>query len=425
METLRMGSRGADVQLLQLALFRSGYYFGELDGIFGANTLRSVMQFQRNYNLPVNGVVGNSVWNQLLPYIKGYFVRKVRRGDTFWSLAQRYDTSVKSIITANPNVESQGLAVGQTLTIPFGFSVVPTNISYTSHLTAYVMEGLHARYPFLVRGSVGKSVMGKELLSLSIGNGTKEVAYNASHHANEWITTPVLLRYLEEYAFEYSRGGTVYGVPAAELYRKVTLLLVPLVNPDGVDLVTGALKSGNYYLTARGFAEQYPEVPFPSGWKANISGIDLNLQYPADWEEARRIKFEQGFTSPAPRDYVGRAPLEAPESRAMYDLTLNHDFSLILAYHSQGEIIYWKYKDYLPENSYEIARKMGESSGYTMEETPSESGNAGYKDWFIKQYNRPGYTIEVGLGENPLPISQFDEIYRKNVGILTLGMTEI
>ena len=67
---------------------------------------------------------------------------------------------------------------------------------------------------------------------------------------------------------------------------------------------------------------------------------------------------------------------------------------------------------------------MGRSSGYSVEDTPYASGFAGYKDWFIQDYNRPGYTIEVGLGESPLPLSQFDSIYRDNVGILTIGMTQ-
>ena len=57
-----------------------------------------------------------------------------------------------------------------------------------------------------------------------------------------------------------------------------------------------------------------------------------------------------------------------------------------------------------------------------MADTPYNSSFAGYKDWFIQEYNRPGYTIEAGLGENPLPISQFDNIYEKNIGILVLGM---
>lgn len=61
------------------------------------------------------------------------------------------------------------------------------------------------------------------------------------------------------------------------------------------------------------------------------------------------------------------------------------------------------------------------SSGYTLANTPYNSSFAGYKDWFIQNYNRPGYTIEAGIGINPLPISQFDEIYRDNIGILVLG----
>ena len=35
-----------------------------------------------------------------------------------------------------------------------------------------------------------------------------------------------------------------------------------------------------------------------------------------------------------------------------------------------------------------------------------------------QDFRRPGYTIEAGLGTNPLPFSQFDEIYRRNIGIL-------
>lgn len=126
-----------------------------------------------------------------------------------------------------------------------------------------------------------------------------------------------------------------------------------------------------------------------------------------------------------PRDYVGEGPLDQRESLAMYNFTLAHNFRLILAYHSQGEVIYWRFLDYLPPNSEYIGRQFANSSGYLLEDTPYASGFAGYKDWFIQTYNRPGYTIEVGLGENPLPISQFDSIYEKNIGILTLGMALI
>ena len=151
--------------------------------------------------------------------------------------------------------------------------------------------------------------------------------------------------------------------------------------------------------------------------------MDLNLQFPAGWEEARRIKFSQGFTSPAPRDFVGFGPLIEPESLAIYNFTLEHNFNLILAYHTQGKEIYWQFQNYAPENAEEIGNMFSTASGYLLADVPYNSSFAGYKDWFLQEYSRPGYTIEAGIGINPLPISQFDEIYRDNLGILVLGAT--
>ena len=193
-----------------------------------------------------------------------------------------------------------------------------------------------------------------------------------------------------------------------------------MVDPDGVNLVTGQIPAGS---TLYENAEKLNTfgLPFPEGWKANIAGTDLNLNYPAGWEEARRIKYAQGFTSPAPRDFVGDYPLSAPESRAMAQFTKNLSPRLILAYHSQGEIIYWKFADYDPPRSFEIAQRFSAVSGYSVETTPENSGYAGYKDWFIQENNLPGYTIEVGRGASPLPLEQFPKIFSDNLGILMLA----
>ena len=149
--------------------------------------------------------------------------------------------------------------------------------------------------------------------------------------------------------------------------------------------------------------------------------MDLNLQFPAGWKQARQIKYSQGFTSPAPRDFVGYGPLTEPESLAIYNFTLSHNFSLITAYHTQGKEIYWNFQNINPPRGLDIANQFATVSGYTVENVPFNSSFAGYKDWFIQDYNRPGYTIEAGLGQNPLPISQFGEIYNDNLGILILG----
>ena len=114
-------------------------------------------------------------------------------------------------------------------------------------------------------------------------------------------------------------------------------------------------------------------------------------------------------------------PLTEPESLAIYNFTLSHNFSLIIAYHTQGQEIYWNFQNINPPQGYEIGTSFARSSGYLLTDVPYNSSFAGYKDWFIQNYNKPGYTVEAGIGENPLPISQFDEIYKDNLGILILG----
>lgn len=423
MRTLRFGDRGADVMQLQLALSRAGYAVGGIDGIFGPKTLNALRRFQAANGLAIDGIAGINTRTALNKYLLGYFNHRIERGDTYYKLAQRYGTGVKKIASANPDKNPDNLIIGDTVVIPFGFDVVPTNVMFTSLLTETVIKGLKARYPFISAEMIGSSTMGTPLYALRMGNGTKKVLYNASHHANEWITTPVLLKFLEQYAEAYIGGGSIFGLDAARLYDEVSLILVPLVNPDGVDLVNGALAlNDRFYVQARRIAAEFPKIPFPAGWKANIEGTDLNLNYPAGWEEAKRIKFELGYTKPAPRDYVGDGELSAVESRAMYDFTLKERPELTLSYHSQGEVIYWKYLDIEPENGFAIANRFSEASGYSVETTPYESGYAGYKDWFILEFERPGYTIEVGRGINPLPLSQFDKIYGDNVGILAIGL---
>ena len=211
---------------------------------------------------------------------------------------------------------------------------------------------------------------------------------------------------------------------AKELFSGTALHMVPLVNPDGVDLVTGTLDpDDSYYAQAKALSSFYPEIPFPDGWKSNIAGVDLNLQYPAEWQTARGIKFSQGFTRPGPREYVGDAPLIAPESRAMAKWTRERDFSLTISYHTQGKVIYWQYGDIVVPGAQRIGTAFSKGSGYRMEDVPYASSFAGYKDWFIQTWRRPGFTIEAGIGKNPLPLSQFDEIYRHNLPILVQGLT--
>lgn len=420
-KTIGPGHIGPQTELLQLALNRAGFTVAT-DGLFDDGTHEALKSFQTLHGVADDGVLRLETWKALRPYLTGFTLRKILPGDTLTRLASSNGVSAEAVLAANPELDPADLKAGQSVVIPLPFNVVPVNISFTSSVLALSIEGLAARYPFLHVGSAGSSVMGKQIPLIRMGEGPNEVFYNAAHHANEWITSPLLMRFLEEYAAAYAVSGKIFDIDARTLYSKTSLFVIPMVNPDGVDLVTGALSSGAYYENAEMMAKAYPQIPFPSGWKANLNGVDLNLQYPAGWENARDIKYAQGFTKPGPRDFVGPGPLSEPESLALYSLTQAQNFLLTLSYHTQGKVIYWKYLDYEPKNSYITAKKLGALSGYDVEETPIASGYAGYKDWFISAFNRTGCTVEAGEGTSPLPISQFPQIYKENAAILAEGL---
>jgi g-D-glutamyl-meso-diaminopimelate peptidase len=420
MQTISRGSTGPDVRLVQSLLNRIGYNAGPVDGIFGTRTYQAVTAFQANNSLAADGIVGPATWAVLDRLLRGYDTYTVRPGDTLYRIARAYYTTVDAIVTANPGIDPDMIRVGQRLVIPYGIDVVPLDVAPTYEIVQRQIQGLKARYPFLETGSIGKSVMGRELYYIRLGTGSREVSYNASHHANESITTPVLMKFAENYAKAYAAGSSIQGYNIRELFNLTSIYLIPLVNPDGVDLVA---YWPNYDDPAFINAARLNRtgLPLPSVWKANIRGVDLNLNYPAEWEKEKEEELEQGVTGPAPRDYGGEAPLSEPESRAMADFTRAHNFRIVIAYHTQGEVIYWQFENYAPPVALTIARQFAAITGYAVEEGTPEAAYAGYKDWFLQEFRRPGYTFEVGRGVNPIPLSQLPAIYRQNEGALLLG----
>lgn len=272
------------------------------------------------------------------------------------------------------------------------------------------LEKVTEAFPFIEKRPIGQSVLGLPIFELLIGTGTKKVHMNGSFHANEWITTSVLMCWLHEYLEAVVDGGTFEGHAAMDLYQNTTLSFVPMVNPDGVQLVINGLPPEHSHYQSVMFINNN-SLDFEQ-WKANINGVDLNNQYPAFWEIEKERKIPK---FPASRDYPGDAPLTEPESIAMAKLADAGKFDLIVAVHTQGEEIYWGYMNCEPEEALSIVTEYSRLSGYKA--IKNLDSHAGFRDWFIYEKKKCGFTIELGIGVNPLPLNQFDEIYEKSRGI--------
>nr|WP_207720111.1 M14 family metallopeptidase [Clostridium algidicarnis] len=405
---------------IQAVLKKIGYTTGSLDGIFGNDTKNAVIGFQQNNGLTADGIIGEETCKILNKFLLGYEDYILRPGDNIYDIARTHYTTMNKIVTANPKIDVNNLTIGESIVVPFGIDVVDTNIDYTYEIMERDMVGLKARYPFIERGILGKSVLEKNLYYIKLGNGPNEVFYNAAHHSLEWITSTLLMKFIEDFSKAYSEDGIINGYRIKDIFNKSTIYIVPMVNPDGVDLVIDGLKRDNPYYS-RLIQWNKGSSDFSKDWQANIRGVDLNHNYDASWALSKQAEVVYGIYGPGPTRYSGPYPESEPETKSLADFTRAHNFRLVIAYHTQGEVIYWKYLNIIPNDSRKIAEMFSKASGYILSETTGIVSYAGYKDWFIERFVRPGYTIEVGKGKNPLPISQFDKIYRDNIEVLLLG----
>lgn len=144
-------------------------------------------------------------------------------------------------------------------------SIVSTNVNYGYFLMQQNLTTLIRTYPFLNIQTVGNSILGKNIYVVKLGKGPKKVFYSASFHANEWITSVLLMKFIEDYCIAYNNNSRLYGYSIRNLFNSVSIYIMPMVNPDGVDLVTGFLNQNSYaYLRVQNIANQFPDIPFPS-----------------------------------------------------------------------------------------------------------------------------------------------------------------
>jgi g-D-glutamyl-meso-diaminopimelate peptidase len=420
LRTLRQGSSGSDVMEVQSLLEKLGYNSGPIDGVFGNLTKGAVQQFQRDNGFTADGIIGSKTNKVLLKFLLGFENYTIKSGDTLSKIALKYHINLQQLLTANPGSKPLNLQIGQVIRVPYAFDVVDTNLDYTYEIMARDIQGLQNRYPFIEVGIAGKSVLGKNLYTLKLGSGPTEVFYNGAHHALEWITSPLLMKFTENFAKAYMKSYKLRGYDLKDIWKQNTIYIMPMVNPDGVDLVINGLQKDNPVYEQL-IAWNKGRMNFGSVWEANIKGVDLNHNYDAAWELSKQAEPAYGVYGPGPTRYSGPYPQSEPETKTVVQFTENHNFKLVIAYHSQGEVIYWTYQNKTPPEAEGIARLFSQVSGYTMAEPTGITSFAGYKDWFIDKFQKPGFTIEVGSGENPLPISQFPKIYRDNEEILLVA----
>lgn len=281
-----------------------------------------------------------------------------------------------------------------------------------------IIGGLLMNYGFLSRETIGESRCSRAIDMLCIGNRGEQVLLAGAFHGMEWITSCILLRFLGEVSEAVKNGQCLCGIRIGTFLNRRGLAVIPCVNPDGVEIQIHGSDAGGKY------SEMIQNVSKgdTSRWQANAIGVDINHNFDAHWEKLHELERESGIIGASPTRYGGEFAESEPESRAIASYCRTGHIAHAIAFHSQGEEIYWSYGDYHSDDALRMAKAMSEVSGYTVSEPTGLAVGGGFKDWFEQKFRRPAFTVEAGKGTNPLPLSDFGSIYEKIKELLVISL---
>lgn len=303
----------------------------------------------------------------------------------------------------------------------------PSLYSYQDMLTD--TEVLLEIYPDLVaKDSIGTTADGRELVHYIVGNpaAEKQIFINGAIHAREYLTFQLVMKQMCEYLRHVDQDADWGGRSYRILWDQVAIHVVPLVNPDGVQisqfglegLQNQSLRDGIYNLAANDGSSV--TTYYLDHWKANASGVDLNRNFDAYWE------YYQGTGYPSSDHYKGEYPGSEPEAAALIRLTEENNFLYTISYHTQGQVIYWNFENIDPvyDVSLQWVNRLTAQTGYSPVNDFSTVDPAGYSDWAIYRHQIPSVVIEVASGESPYLSDQFQQVWYENLNIWEITAEE-
>ncbi len=299
--------------------------------------------------------------------------------------------------------------------------IVNTGVqNYTYAMMNDAIKKLKRRFPkYLTVSSLGTSTAGRDIPLLLLGNpeAPRRVWVDVSMHAREHMCTQIVMNQVEFLLNNYDMG-VFEGKRLRDTLSNVCLYIVPMGNPDGVELCQRGLAS----VKDRAHREYLRKINLGSDdfsrWKANIRGVDLVSNFDAKWAEKETVA-----DSPAPYGYKGTHPLSEVESRLCAEFIASVGFDMTISYHAVGGELYWWFgqEGSRQDRDFLIAMDFVDLTGYSLiSKERSLTDSAGLKDWAIQTFHTPGITVELGPVTSiaPIQIGDFLQIWERNKFVL-------
>jgi len=135
------------------------------------------------------------------------------------------------------------------------------------------IDTISERYPFVSVISLGESIRGRRIPMVSIGSAEKVILYVGGIGANERATTEVLIRFLSDCCERFVNAGKIYNCSLKYLLSRASVHIVPLLNPDGIDLIQNGISENEVTY------EYHLSRHMSNVWCGNAAGVDLKNNF--------------------------------------------------------------------------------------------------------------------------------------------------
>ena len=237
----------------------------------------------------------------------------------------------------------------------------------------------------------GKSFFNRDLIAFHKGEFLgKQFLITGGIHAREFISSFVVMKLLKDYDLPYG------------------CFFIPLLNPDGIELCLGGIETIPFEYKDMILRLNNYSIDF-SKWKANGRGVDLNVNFDANWGNGKYNKL-----LPGPENFIGEEPCSEVENVNLIEFISQYDIMLSLTYHSKGQVIYHGFEGgskRLRHKTKILAKKFAKNLGYKS--IISKNSVGGLSDYLCLK-NIPSLTVELGHDNlsHPIGITNLENIYK-------------
>ncbi len=268
------------------------------------------------------------------------------------------------------------------------------------------------------------SSLALRMTASNINKTTKpSVLFTGGIHAREDFSVMLCMKMIDYYCRYYREGKDFEGYDVRKLIDSVDLFFLPVANPDGLNIVHHGIEASSNYeklKTMQIWGEDH------TYWKANANGVDLNKNFDdGNWEIRTCVP---GTEIPCSDRFKGFTASSEPETLALIDFCNENHFSLMVTYHCSGNCTFWAdsgthgmFKGLDEKIMDELNKKyIYRKTKVSMD--PKIYG-CGFENWFRARMKRPAFCIELSPfveGGKQHPDKMFDELvweHAKSTGL--------